>query len=91
MPIYEYQCRKCGRVTEAIQKHTDRPLRKCRSCSGRLDKMISRTSFMLKGGGWYTEGYNKGKKSETKSGGKTDSSDSSSDSGPPKKTASATA
>ena len=64
MPIYEYKCRKCGRVVEVIQKFSDRPLRKCRSCSGKLDKLISRSSFTLKGGGWYAEGYSgNGKKS----------------------------
>ena len=81
MPIYEYRCRKCGSITEVIQKFSDRPLRKCRSCTGRLDKMVSRTSFMLKGGGWYAEGYNKGKKkkggSDSSSSGSSGKSDSS--------------
>jgi putative FmdB family regulatory protein len=76
MPIYEYQCRKCGSIIEKMQRMSDRPLRKCRSCSGRLDKLISRTSFALKGGGWYAEGY--GKKSKSTSG--TSDSSSSSDS-----------
>ena len=44
---------------------SDRPLRKCQKCSGRLEKLISRTSFALKGGGWYSEGYNKGSKSSS--------------------------
>jgi predicted nucleic acid-binding Zn ribbon protein len=48
---------------EAMQKMGAGPLRKCRSCSGRLEKLISRTSFSLKGGGWCSEGYNKGSKS----------------------------
>ena len=59
MPIYEYRCRNCGQTTEAIQKMGARPLRKCRNCSGRLDKLVSRASFALKGGGWYSEGYDK--------------------------------
>ena len=59
MPIYEYRCRKCGQVIEAMQSIHDRPLRKCRSCSGSLEKIISRTAFMLKGGGWCAEGYTK--------------------------------
>jgi predicted nucleic acid-binding Zn ribbon protein len=42
---------------------SDRPLRKCPKCSGKLEKLISRTSFALKGGGWYAEGYNKSGKS----------------------------
>jgi putative FmdB family regulatory protein len=59
MPIYEYRCRSCGQTMEAIQKMGASPLRKCRNCSGKLDKLVSRTSFALKGGGWYSEGYNK--------------------------------
>jgi putative FmdB family regulatory protein len=68
MPIYEYRCRRCGQTIEAMQKMSDRPLRKCRNCSGRLEKLISRTSFALKGGGWYSEGYLKsGKKTKANS------------------------
>ena len=62
MPIYEYQCRNCGDEFEALQKVGERPLRRCKKCSGRLDKLISRTSFLLKGGGWYSEGYTRGGK-----------------------------
>jgi putative FmdB family regulatory protein len=54
---------------EAIQKMAARPLRKCRRCSGKLDKLISRTSFALKGGGWYSEGYNKSGKPSKAGGG----------------------
>ena len=57
MPLYEYRCLKCGDVTEVLQKLSDRPLRKCRLCSGKLEKLISRTSFQLKGGGWFAHGY----------------------------------
>ena len=60
MPIYEYRCKSCGEVFEVIQQFRDRPLRKCRHCSGRLEKLISRTAFQLKGGGWYAQGYTKG-------------------------------
>ncbi len=57
MPLYEYRCEACGGTIEVIQKFSDRPLRKCPQCSGRLRKLISRTSFQLKGGGWYSHGY----------------------------------
>lgn len=68
MPIYEYRCTKCGDHIEIIQKMGDRLLRKCRECGGKLDKLVSRAAFQLKGGGWYSEGYSKGgsKKSEPK-------------------------
>lgn len=66
MPIYEYRCTSCGHEIEVIQKVGERRLRTCKRCSGKLEKKISRTSFLLKGGGWYTEGYHKdsGKKSK---------------------------
>jgi putative FmdB family regulatory protein len=92
MPIYEYRCRKCGEILEVIQKLSDRPKRKCPSCSGRLEKLVSRTSFMLKGGGWYAEGYSAGKKtggSGSSGSSGSGSSDSSSDSSTTKKAATA--
>ncbi|HKQ59805.1 MAG TPA: FmdB family zinc ribbon protein [Candidatus Polarisedimenticolaceae bacterium] len=76
MPIYEYRCRSCGVVTEVIQKIGDKPLRRCEKCSGSLEKLISRTAFQLKGGGWYQDGYNKG---GSKSSGSATKSDSKSD------------
>lgn len=69
MPIYEYRCTRCGDQSEVLQKITDRPLRKCEKCSGKLEKLISRTSFHLKGGGWFDSGYgggNPGKSKEKK-------------------------
>ncbi len=60
MPIYEYRCRSCEKTFEVIQRFGDRQLRKCEECSGRLDKLLSRAAFHLKGGGWYAEGYHKG-------------------------------
>ena len=60
MPIYEYRCKSCGRHVEIIQKVGERPRRKCESCGGRLEKLVSRTAFLLKGGGWYSEGYTRG-------------------------------
>ena len=59
MPIYEYRCRACNKVFEVIQRFGDRTLRKCTECGGRLDKLVSRTAFQFKGGGWYAEGYSK--------------------------------
>jgi putative FmdB family regulatory protein len=57
MPIYEYECTQCGRVEEAIQKFSDRPLSKCRHCNGKLHRLISQSAFHLKGSGWYADGY----------------------------------
>lgn len=57
MPIYEYECTQCGRVEEALQKFSDKPLKKCRHCSGKLNKLVSQSSFQLKGTGWYVTDY----------------------------------
>ncbi len=57
MPIYEYECSRCGQVEEVLQSFSDKPLKKCNSCSGRLHKLISQSSFHLKGNGWYVTDY----------------------------------
>lgn len=57
MPIYEYECTKCGKVEEIFQKFSDKPLVKCKHCSGKLHKLISQSSFHLKGTGWYVTDY----------------------------------
>ncbi len=54
MPFYEYQCQACGAQTEALQKISDAPLKKCPGCGkSRLVKLVSAPVFRLKGGGWY--------------------------------------
>jgi len=53
MPIYEYKCNKCGKITEVFQRITDPPIKKCELCGGKLVKLISNTSFILKGSGWF--------------------------------------
>ncbi|MBF0568825.1 MAG: zinc ribbon domain-containing protein [Nitrospirae bacterium] len=57
MPIYEYKCNQCGEAMEAAQKITDAPLIECPKCGGQLRKLISSTSFILKGSGWYVTDY----------------------------------
>ena len=57
MPIYEYQCMQCGKIGEVLQKFSDKPLKKCNHCSGKLQKLISHSSFHLKGTGWYVTDY----------------------------------
>lgn len=64
MPIYEYECTKCGNVEEALQKFSDKPLTRCRHCKGKLTKLVSQSTFHLKGSGWYVTDYaNKSKDS----------------------------
>jgi len=61
MPIYEYKCQKCGKQFEAFQGITDPELKSCKFCKGKVHKMMSLSSFSLKGSGWYVTDY-KGKK-----------------------------
>lgn len=62
MPIYEYQCQKCGKPFEFEQRMADKPKSRCPSCRGKLQKLISLTGFQLKGSGWYKDGYASPKK-----------------------------
>src|SRR5262245_52059093 len=57
MPIYEYECSKCGRTIEVIQKFSDKPLKKHGDCGGNLTKLISAAGFQFKGSGWYVTDY----------------------------------
>jgi putative FmdB family regulatory protein len=57
VPIYEYQCTKCGEIFEAFQKITDEPLSHCKFCQSKVEKLISHSTFQLKGSGWYLTDY----------------------------------
>lgn len=53
MPIYEYACDTCDDILETYQRMTDEPRTECPSCQGKLTKLISSSTFHLKGEGWY--------------------------------------
>ena len=57
MPIYEYKCKKCGKQFEAFQGITEPDLKTCKFCKGKVHKMMSLSSFSLKGSGWYATDY----------------------------------
>lgn len=58
MPIYEYKCQMCNYTTESLQKVTDQPLVTCPHCGQeQLIKLLSNTSFQLKGTGWYVTDF----------------------------------
>src|SRR6187549_3170428 len=80
MPIYEYQCHKCG-VIEVTQRITEKALAKCPTRKSKVKKLISNTSFQLKGTGWYITDYaRKGKDApKTENGASSSSSESKSD------------
>ena len=67
MPIYEYECDKCGKVSEEFQKFSDAPLKKCRACGGKVHKLMSLNAFHLKGSGWYVTDYVRTDKKEPSS------------------------
>jgi putative FmdB family regulatory protein len=84
LPLYEYQCRKCGRHFEKIRKFSDPPLRTCEKCGGQLERLVSAPAIQFKGSGWYVTDYAKkgagesgstpGEKSEKPAAGKSDGS-----------------
>jgi putative FmdB family regulatory protein len=57
MPVYEYECKECQKVFEVQQKISEEPLKTCPDCQGQVRKLMSMTSFQLRGGGWYADGY----------------------------------
>ena len=65
MPLYEYQCKKCGHRFEKIQKFSAKPVKKCPECGGPVEQTISAPAVQFKGSGWYVTDY--AKKSHTSS------------------------
>lgn len=57
MPLYEYQCKKCGHLFEKIQKFSDKPEKKCPQCGGPVEQTISAPAVQFKGSGWYVTDY----------------------------------
>ncbi len=64
MPVYEYECIKCGHRIEVMQKFSDPPIEECELCHGKMKKIISQCTFHLKGTGWYVTDY--GSKAQNK-------------------------
>jgi putative FmdB family regulatory protein len=86
MPIYEYDCQKCGKRTEVIQGYSDPPLKICPHCGGKkLKKAFSAPAIQFKGSGWYVTDYGKGdsgpRKKESDSTAKSESSGTTESSG----------
>jgi putative FmdB family regulatory protein len=84
MPLYEYECKKCGHRFERIQRFSDPMVKKCPECGGKVEQMISAPAVQFKGSGWYVTDYAKKGSGSSKSESHSDSDgkgDSSKDSG----------
>ena len=66
MPLYEYQCGKCGSVFEVMQKFADAPLAVHENCGGAVERLISAPALQFKGAGWYVNDYAKSGSAGTK-------------------------
>src|SRR3954471_14905066 len=75
MPLYEYECKKCGHRFEKIQKFSDKMVKKCPECGGAVEQMISAPAVQFKGSGWYVTDYAKKTTSPGSSGGDSGSKD----------------
>jgi len=73
MPLYEYQCKKCGHRFEKIQKFSDKPVKKCPECGGPVEQTISAPAVQFKGSGWYVTDYAKKSHVPSSDGGSKDS------------------
>ena len=57
MPLYEYQCTKCGERTEILQRFSDPPYAHCPKCGGEVKKLFSSPAIQFKGSGFYKTDY----------------------------------
>jgi len=60
MPLYEYNCHRCGKTFEVLQRFSDQPLTEHEGCGGEVEKLISTSAFQFKGSGWYATDYARG-------------------------------
>jgi putative FmdB family regulatory protein len=65
MPLYEYKCKKCGKVFEKLQRLSAKPVTVHENCGGSVDKLVSTSAFQFKGTGWYATDYAKVSRSKT--------------------------
>ncbi|HEV2577966.1 MAG TPA: FmdB family zinc ribbon protein [Acidobacteriaceae bacterium] len=68
MPLYEYECKECGRRTEKIQKFSDAPLTVCPHCGGPIERTLTAPAVQFKGGGWYKDLYSSAKPAASSNG-----------------------
>ena len=81
MPLYEYQCKKCGHRFEKIQRFSDALVKKCPQCGGRVEQMLSAPAVQFKGSGWYVTDYPKKSSGPPSAGSESSDSGAKADSG----------
>jgi putative FmdB family regulatory protein len=86
MPLYEYQCKECGRRTEKIQKFSDPELTVCPHCGGTLERTLTAPAIQFKGGGWYKDLYSSAKPAASGTGDSAKSADAGTGSKPAEST-----
>jgi putative FmdB family regulatory protein len=69
VPLYEYECQKCGKHFERIEKVDGPHLKKCPSCAGRVERLMSPPAIQFKGSGWYVTDYARSSRGAEKSDG----------------------
>ena len=79
MPLYEYQCKKCGHRFEKIQKFSDKPIKKCPECGGLVEQLLTAPAVQFKGSGWYVTDYAKKSHAPSSESGSKDSKESKKD------------
>jgi putative FmdB family regulatory protein len=65
MPLYEYKCKKCGKVFEKLQRLAAKPVAVHENCGGPVERLVSTSAFHFKGTGWYATDYAKGSKGKS--------------------------
>jgi putative FmdB family regulatory protein len=65
MPLYEYKCKKCGKVFEKLQRLSAKPVAVHENCGGAVERLVSTSAFHFKGTGWYATDYAKGSKGKS--------------------------
>ena len=72
MPLYEYECAKCGEHFEELEKFSDAPLTKHEDCGGKVRRLLSPPAIQFKGSGWYVTDYARSGRTDTSDDEKTD-------------------
>lgn len=85
MPLYEYQCTKCGERMEILQRVSDPPYDHCPKCGGGMKKLISSPAIQFKGSGFYKTDYASSKPSGGESGGESKKTETKSETKPESK------